>query len=686
MQLVCFTLFAVADDPASNCNDRVGTEVGDRLVSEYFRTETDLLSQDVVTSKTTLAQWQEQRPERQRQLREMLGLDPMPPRGDLKSEVIDSVDHGDYRVERLHFQPIPGLYVAANYYLPSKVDRPLPTILYTCGHGATIQDGVSFGNKTAYHHHGVWFARNGYTCLIVDTIQLGEFLGDHHGTYRQDQWWWNNRGYSPAGVEAWTGVRALDYLETREEVDAERFGVTGRSGGGAYSWYITAIDDRVKVAVPVAGIATLNDHVVDGCVEGHCDCMFMVNTYRWDYSMVAALVAPRPLLISNTDKDRIFPLEGVLEVHRQVRDVYRLYNAADRLGLQITEGPHQDTQALRVHAFAWFNRFLKQDESLIAFPAEKKLEPNELKVFRGKLPTDEIVTTVQETFVAKSNAEDLPQNEQALADLSRSWQEALLAKTFAGWPDLDTVVPLNIQLLETVVPTASDALRCDAFEFTSQLPYRLPFYVIRSADPATKIKSIRLHVLEHTGWEKIEGELHGLLDSDDSQNALPTPILADWVAQEPGSAVVLFAPRGIGCTRWNHDGKTGIHIQRRFMLLGQTVDAMQIYDIRRCIAAIQSRPEFAGVPVNVTGRGRAAAWLLYANFEPAQINELRLRDLEVVNRNAISLLNVSRIVEMPQAVLMASRHVKQLRLDNDADLSAKWDAVKKRSPLFDRVK
>ena len=117
-------------------------------------------------------------------------------------------------------------------------------------------------------------------------------------------WWWLNRGYTPAGVEAWNCMRALDYLETRPEVDGDKLGVTGRSGGGAYSWWIAAIDERIKGAVPVAGITDLQNHVVDGGVEGHCDCMFMVNTYRWDYPQVAALVAPRPLLIANTDSDR----------------------------------------------------------------------------------------------------------------------------------------------------------------------------------------------------------------------------------------------------------------------------------------------------------------------------------------------------------------------------------------------
>lgn len=81
-------------------------------------------------------------------------------------------------------------------------------------------------------------------------------------------------------------------------MDPNRIGVTGRSGGGAYSWWIAAIDERIKVAVPVAGITDLQNHVVDGTVEGHCDCMFIVNTYRWDYPMVAALVSPQAVALA----------------------------------------------------------------------------------------------------------------------------------------------------------------------------------------------------------------------------------------------------------------------------------------------------------------------------------------------------------------------------------------------------
>jgi hypothetical protein len=83
--------------------------------------------------------------------------------------------------------------------------RQLPAILYVCGHSGRGRDG----NKTAFQDHGMWFASNGYICLVIDTLQLGEVAGKHHGTYNLNRFWWQNRGYTPAGVECWNGVRGI---------------------------------------------------------------------------------------------------------------------------------------------------------------------------------------------------------------------------------------------------------------------------------------------------------------------------------------------------------------------------------------------------------------------------------------------------------------------------------------------
>ncbi|HEY5314132.1 MAG TPA: prolyl oligopeptidase family serine peptidase, partial [Pirellulales bacterium] len=364
----------------------------------------------------------------------------------LKPVVTGTLDHPQFTVEKLHFQSRPGLYVTANLYIPKGLTKPAPAILYVCGHAGVKKDGISYGNKAKYQHHPIWLARHGFVTLIVDTLELGEIAGEHHGTYGKGMWWWNARGYTPAGVEAWNGIRAIDYLQSRKEVDPRRIGVTGRSGGGATSWWLVALDERVQAAVPVAGITDLQNHVVDGCVEGHCDCMYMVNTYRWDYAQVAALAAPRPLLFSNTDSDGIFPLDGVERIHNHLRPLYKLHRADKSLGLQISPGPHFDLQELQVAALHWFNRFLKHEEPLIDDAAVRLFEPEQLAVFeKGKLPTDQKNTTIHETFVPLAPPPKVPHSASEWESQKKRWRQALEKKVFAGWPS--DPGPLNMRLI-----------------------------------------------------------------------------------------------------------------------------------------------------------------------------------------------------------------------------------------------
>ena len=95
-------------------------------------------------------------------------------------------------------------------------------------------------------------------------------------------WYWLSLGYSPAAVEVWNAIRALDYLETRKEVDASKFGMTGRSGGGAITWFTAAADDRIKAAAPVHGTWTIGPHIAGDAVRENCDCIYFWNSYGLD--------------------------------------------------------------------------------------------------------------------------------------------------------------------------------------------------------------------------------------------------------------------------------------------------------------------------------------------------------------------------------------------------------------------
>ena len=640
--------------------------VGNKLLDRYFAEQTREISMSHGVGHITSAEeWGKHAPEYRRQLAEMLGLDPMPEKTPLKATKTGEVKGEGYVVEKMHFQSMPGLYVTANLYRPEKVEQPLPTILYVCGHAVMMKDGVSLGNKAGYEHHGAWFAKHGYVCLIIDTVQLGEIRGEHHGTYSKGRFWWWSRGYTPAGLEAWNCIRALDYLETRKEVDKERFGVTGRSGGGAYSWWITALDERIKASAPTAGVTDMQNQVIDGCVEGHCDCMFFQNTYRWDFERMVALAAPRPLLIVNTDKDTIFPIDGVFRIYQNVRKLYALLGKETNIGLQVAEGPHKDLQPLNMGAFHWFERFLKKADPMqvIDEGAKKTLEPSSLRVFT-ELPKDQLNTKIDETFVPVAKTPAPATNEADWSKQSGVWMKALKEKVFAGWPqEIASVNPQKENSAEV------DGIRMTAYDFESQSPYRLRLYVVhRDGLRPQDLELVALNVLDEPGWDDFCATYHSRFGK--LIEVFPgTPKNNDAFEQEKKMftsfkwGMAYICPRGIGPTAWTGSEKAQTQRLRRFYLLGQTLDGMRVWDIRRTLQTIRAIPGFEETPLWIQAHRDMAVDSLYASLFEDNIKRLDLHDVPLTHNGTVdgdpktvgpAMLNVLKYLDIPQAAAMAA--------------------------------
>lgn len=635
----------------------LGPLPGDAMLADYFQVEVGKLQAACLAEIKSLADWEARCEEYRRQLREMLGLDPWPKKTDLKATITGTLERDDFRVEKLHFQSMPGLYVTANLYLPKSITKPVPAVLYLCGHAQVKIDNVSYGNKAHYHFHAVWFARHGYACLVLDSLQLGEIEGIHHGTYRYGMWWWNNRGYSPAGVEAWNCVRALDYLQSRPEIDGERIGVTGRSGGGAYSWWIAAIDPRIKAAVPVAGITDLQNHVIDGCVEGHCDCMYIVNTYRWDYPMVAALVAPRPLLIDNGDHDPIFPEDGVRRVYEQARKIYQLYGAEDKIAIFITTAGHDDIPTIQEAAFRWLDRHLMGKERDTYDPVEKVLTPQELKVFET-LPGDQLNTTIHEHFVPAAPVV-FPQNQDEWKRMQTEWLKGIREKCFRGWPG-----DLPPATLRDAVSVVRDGVRLTRAKLDVQDKITLPVYRLELA--AGSVRRAIVEVLDQTDWQEWLKGLKAVFADDltddlvtDEDKALAGDESA-WkeikarLEAERGTALVLLMPRGVGPTRWNAEAKKQTQIERRFMLIGQTSDGMRVLDILRGLQAIRSSGNLPEKSMRVRAKGKMGVLACYAAMFETEL-ALELDQIPLTHRDGPYILNISKVLEVPQAVFLAAQ-------------------------------
>ena len=589
------------------------------MVRTFLRQEAVRLDAQFLDGITNRQQWEARRPELRQQYFDMLGLWPLPERTPLNAQVTGIIEREEgFRVEKLHFQSRPHLYVTGDLYLPkdAKPGAKLPAVLYVCGHSGRGRDG----NKTAYQHHGMWFATHGYVCLIIDSLQLGEIAAIHHGTYRYNRWWWQARGYAPSAVECWNGVRALDYLQSRPEVDPDRLAVTGISGGGAASFWIAAADERVKVAVPVSGMDDLEDYVGETIVNGHCDCMFLINTFQWPWTYIAALVAPRPLLFENSGHDPIFPMNGNDRIRARLEKLYGFYtNRTEQLfDIGITPGGHNDNPELRLMAYRWITWHLQGSNAPVTEPELPIIEGKQLRAFPDALPADEVNTRIDELFV--------PMATNALPKT---------AEEFQGWrkdrfAELRRIVfrPLP----EKLEPKA--ALDLGRKPQTGSLTTAPGITTHWKYFPAASSQS------EARRWLAVLGP-------DESLEARP-----EWLAKLAGGApVLLVAPRGTGPTRWQDPAP--FTIQRSLALLGRTVDGGRVEDVLAVAASVlRGKPS---AKWTMTGRGQAGVIAAYAALFEPRLAEVVAVDPSASHRDGPIFLNVLRVIDVPDALGMLAQ-------------------------------
>lgn len=594
---------------------------GDQMIQSYLAQEARKLEIDFLGDIKSAQDWERERPRLKQEYFEMLGLWPMPEKTDLKATITHTLDRGDYRIDMLHYQSRPGLYVTGNLFRPAKIEAgaKLPAIFYVCGHSGRGRNG----NKTAFQSHGIWFARHGYICLIVDTLQLGEIAGIHHGTYRENRWWWLSRGYTPAGVECWNGIRGIDYLVSRADVDPDRIGVTGISGGGAATFWISAADERVKVAVPVSGMADLVSYVPNRVINGHCDCMFLYNTYQWHWTRIAGLIAPRPMLFVNSDHDTIFPMDANERVINHLEHLYSLWGKGDLVDALVSMGGHDYRQDIRQGAFHFMNTHLKNDPrpvtdseiDLVTGPGETihPIEPEQLRVFPSDsdIPKDARNGSIDQEFVPMAKVSAPKEGEFDF--WKRSLVEKLRRLTFHHFP-------------ERIPPSE---------------PMGEPLHGLESLRTEPGI-SIQLKK-ERSG---IGPDLFLLVPSEPSS----MPLLASLKDLTEKNAIYVCLPRGIGFSSWTQKNPPN-YVARAHYLLGRTVDSGRVWDIAATARYLHER-EKKNVCL-VAEKGSAVLAACAAVLEP-DINRLILIE-PVPTLNAPdtpSLLNALRVCDVPELLGM----------------------------------
>ena len=311
----------------------------------------------------------------------------MPAKTPLNPRVTATIERDAYRIENVIFESRPRFFVTANLYIPKGLNGKAPGVVGTCGHTTNGKAGET------YQSFAQGLARQGYVVLLYDPIGQGERL-DYDGQVNP-----GTREHLMAGNQqflvgeflgawrAWDGIRALDYLLTRDEVDSERVGVTGNSGGGTMTTWLCGVEQRWAMAAPSCFVTTFRRNLENELPADTEQCPPRALALGLDHEDFIACMAPKPVILLGKEKD-YFDARGLEEAYFRLKRLWGLLGAEDKIGLFIGPTYHGYSQENREAMYGWFNRWsgahegsaepeltLEKDETLLAMPAGIRSEP-----------------------------------------------------------------------------------------------------------------------------------------------------------------------------------------------------------------------------------------------------------------------------------------------------------------------
>jgi dienelactone hydrolase len=363
-------------------------------------------------------EWERHRARVREQILSSAGLFPLPARTDLQPVIVKRLDYPDVVIETVLLQPLPGYYLGGNLYLPRDRKGRVPGVLIPHGHWkrGRLENQPSYSVPAL----GINLARQGYVAFSYDMVGFNDTVQTSHsfGGWEEELW-----SFTPLGLQLWNSMRALDYLQSRVEVDGNRIAVTGASGGATQTFLLAAVDDRVAYAAPV--------NMVSAYMQGGDPCEeapgVRLDTFNVE---IAAMMAPRPMLLVSSTRDwtRHTPVEEFPEI----RSIYGLYGASNNVQNIHVDAEHNYNRQSREAVYRFLARTMlpghepadlsdkdvtvPPDEDMLAFPRDKPRNADDY----------------QKVFQAWKVAAILQTRSMDQADMRR---EALRLVLSTEWPD-----------------------------------------------------------------------------------------------------------------------------------------------------------------------------------------------------------------------------------------------------------
>lgn len=281
----------------------------------------------------------------------------------LNAKVTGKIKKKGYSVENIIYESLPGFYVTASLFLPEKIQKPAPAILFCSGHSAEAY------RREYYQLPLLNLVKKGFVVLAIDPIGQGERLqyfdkekGESViGSSTKEHSYPSPQvaliGKSVARYFAWDGIRGIDYLVSRKEVDATRIGVHGLSGGGTQTAYISALDDRVTASAP-AGYITSYRRLMESIGVQDGEQNFYHGIVRGiDHPDYIIARAPKPTLIMATTRD-FFSIQGARETYEDLKKIYTFFGKPENIEITEDDYVHGYTEKNREAMYAFFQKHL----------------------------------------------------------------------------------------------------------------------------------------------------------------------------------------------------------------------------------------------------------------------------------------------------------------------------------------
>lgn len=523
----------------------------------------------------------------------------------LNAHTTGRLDRGEYTIEKLVFESIPQVYVTANLYVPSQGKPPYPAVLAPLGHSA---------NGKAYHSYQYLFqnlARQGYVVLAYDPFGQGErlqYINPATGQSRFEPTGEHSQAGRPmvlfgdsfALYCTWDGIRGIDYLVSRPEVDPDRLGCTGQSGGGTMAMYLAALEPRLRAVVvtegntenvagpfydPPGGVDDAEQNIVGSLPFG------------LDRGDLLSAFAPKPLLVCYTTHDEgvtYSPVyeQATIEIYHELRRTYKLLGKEDQVGLYASHLPHGLNFFNRRQIYAWFNKWLKHGSDI---PGEAPFD-----IFPEKLLNATTTGQVSTSLGGRSVVQVSVDRVRLLLPKSRMWDASADLPTAQKHfrKELARLLALPDQRLPLEPRVLSSNVRKGAvieeFELLSEPGIRVTGWFVKPVSNGTQHPTI-LYLADDSG--------NGIVEEPGSMDRLLAA----------GYAICAITPRGLGLTRPRMP-KGGpnyyagsVSLDERFswlcLTLGLPVVGQRVWDVLRSIDYLAGRADVDQSQMRMLGTG-----------------------------------------------------------------------------------